>query len=104
MIVISKRGARKLSELEIDTNKDWEGYKISNISGLSYINSFNFEVGALNLNISGISTQISILGDTINWMTNGNVEFGSSYGHTTRVYGTLDIGCFVAQVSCQKKM
>jgi len=47
-------GIKKLSELEIDVSKDWGGFGIGNISGLSFNGTFNFTAQELVYTIGGL--------------------------------------------------
>jgi len=89
-IIISKKagGIRKLSELEIDVDKNWLGHSIQNISGISYGDWFNFNAVAVNYNINGAIGSIvnSNGGTTI--QAYQNLTLHSAYNHTTWLSGT----------------
>jgi hypothetical protein len=58
MIIISKKstgaGIRKLSELEIDIDKkNWMGYSIDNLKGVSYSGIFSINAWGMNFDLNG---------------------------------------------------
>ena len=57
MIVISRKstgaGIRKLSELEIDIDKDWMGYSIDNLKGINYSGIFSINAWGMNYDLNG---------------------------------------------------
>jgi hypothetical protein len=94
MIAISRKstgaGIHKLSELEIDVDKDWSGYKIINMSGISDSSMLGFDLSVyrINLNLNGAVAYVECASDM-------GVEFTTFYGgihlnsaqHETTIYG-----------------
>jgi hypothetical protein len=81
-------GISKLSQLEIDVDKDWLGHSINNISGISYGNRFNLNAIAIDYNIDGATGTIANSNGGTTIQAYQNLTLACGYNYTTWLSGT----------------
>jgi len=83
-------GITKLSQLDIDVDKNWLGHSIQNISGISYAGNFSMEMQGINYNINGAVFSFSGEVGKSMWIFQEPLEVSILDGHYT-VTTTEDI-------------